>query len=464
MTLDFWRIFIINNTLSTELATALTMIAITEGTNGQSHIKLRQTRPNSLRVMLYLEMYLDTSDRLLDEFFENVKHEQLDFTKVTGQPHPSPTERPGFHRLADKDPEARNASWTTFFFGIWDVICGLREKSKVDPSTAREDYFIPKENGLTHGMMMKVQPVGDLEPMSLWFGAEEIACQRVISLAKHHRGPKWVPVDEDRVSNSILAMKGRDILAFYNRNFPMSALVHTNPEFLEDETPDVTWQIQKLLNVEAEILMRRDPNRAVRLVGLASRKKPLAALAAPTTGKPPAYKSTDKSTTPKEKDLCRAFTKTGECRFGDSCRFGHVASADAPTAAANLPAAVALQDLEEDQMGPDLEEFTCGTRIAPECTKTFKTCSSFWVELEKKHSKDFVTPISCKHCRKLNRENWNNRQRRPPAKVDNDDKPVEVVPDLAMAVVEPDDRQFLLTWMQMMMTRWLTMPRDSTQI
>ena len=122
----------------------------------------------------------------------------------------------------------------------------------------------------------------------------------------------------------------------------MSALVHTNHEFLEDGTPDVIWQIQKLLIVEAEILMRRDPNRAVRLVGLASRKKPLAAHVAPATGKPPAYKSTDKSTTPKKKDLCRAFTKTGECRFGDSCRFGHAASADAPAAAANLPAAIAL--------------------------------------------------------------------------------------------------------------------------
>jgi hypothetical protein len=244
--------------------------------------------------------------------------------------------------------------------------------------------------------------------------------------------------------------------------------VHTNHEFLEDGTPDVTWQIQKLLIVEAEILMRRDPNRAVRLVGLASRKKPLAAPAAPTTDKPPAYKSTDKSTTPKKNDLCRTFTKLGECRFGNSCRFGHVASADAPIAVANLPAAIALQDPEEDQMGPDLEELTCGTSlsIALECTKTFKTCPSLWVELGKKHSKDFVTPASCKHCKKLKRENWNNRQRRPPAKVDNDDKSVEVVAELTMAAVEPADEQFFssLTWMQMMMTRWLTMPRDSTQI
>ena len=97
-------------------------------------------------------------------------------------------------------------------------------------------------------MMMKIQPDGDLEPMSLWFGAEEIACQRVISLAKQHRKPKWPPDDEERVSNSILAMKGRDIMAFYNRNFSLSTLVHANHEFLEDGTPDVTWQIQKLLH------------------------------------------------------------------------------------------------------------------------------------------------------------------------------------------------------------------------
>ena len=76
------------NNFSTELATALTVIAITEGTTGQSHIELRQTRANTLRVMLYLEMYLDTPDHLLDEFFEDVKDETLDFTKVTGQTHP----------------------------------------------------------------------------------------------------------------------------------------------------------------------------------------------------------------------------------------------------------------------------------------------------------------------------------------------------------------------------------------
>ena len=42
-----------------------------------------QTRANALRVMLYTEMYLDTPDHILDEFFENVKDETLDFTKVT---------------------------------------------------------------------------------------------------------------------------------------------------------------------------------------------------------------------------------------------------------------------------------------------------------------------------------------------------------------------------------------------
>ena len=52
----------------------------TEGTIGQSHTELRLTRTNSLRVMLYLEMYLDTPDSRLDEFFEDVKDEQLDFT------------------------------------------------------------------------------------------------------------------------------------------------------------------------------------------------------------------------------------------------------------------------------------------------------------------------------------------------------------------------------------------------
>ena len=98
------------NTFSTEQATALTVIAITEGTTGQSHIELRQTRANTLRVMLYMEMYLDTPDHLLNAFFEDAKDEMLDFTKVTGQTNPSPTERPGFHRLADKDPEARNHS------------------------------------------------------------------------------------------------------------------------------------------------------------------------------------------------------------------------------------------------------------------------------------------------------------------------------------------------------------------
>ena len=37
LTLDFWRIFIMKSNLSTELATALTVIAITEGTTSQSH-------------------------------------------------------------------------------------------------------------------------------------------------------------------------------------------------------------------------------------------------------------------------------------------------------------------------------------------------------------------------------------------------------------------------------------------
>ena len=72
-------------------------------------------------------------------------------------------------------------------------------------------------------------------------------------------------------------MKGRDIMTSYNRNFVVSTLVHANHEFLEGGTPDVTWQIQKLLILEAETLMRRDPNRATRLDGLASRKKPPAA-------------------------------------------------------------------------------------------------------------------------------------------------------------------------------------------
>jgi len=46
-------------------------------------------------------------------------------------------------------------------------------------------------------------------------------------------------------------MKGRDILVFYNRNSSLSKLVHANHEFLESGTPDVTWQIQKLLILEA---------------------------------------------------------------------------------------------------------------------------------------------------------------------------------------------------------------------
>jgi len=134
-------------------------------------------------------------------------------------------------------------------------------------------------------MMMKVMPDGDLEPMSLWFGDEEIACQQVISLAKQHKKPKWVPDNEERVSNSILAMKGRNVLTFYNRNFSLSTLVHDNHEFLEGGTPDVTWEIQKLLILQAEALMRKDPNRAVRLDGLASRKKAPAAPATPAADK-----------------------------------------------------------------------------------------------------------------------------------------------------------------------------------
>lgn len=188
------------------------------------------------------------------------------------------------------------------------------------------------------------------------------------SLAKQHRKPKWVPDDEERVSNSILAIKGRDILTFYNRNFSLSTLVHSNHEFLKDGTPDVTWLIQKLLIFEAKTLMRRDPNRAVRLNGLASRDKPPAAPAAPAADKP-----TNESTTLKRKDICRTFKSTGECRFGDDCRFGHAASADAPAAATYLPVAVAIQDPEEGQMGVDLEEFTCGADLGPGCAKTYKT-------------------------------------------------------------------------------------------
>ena len=77
----------------------------------------------------------------------------------------------------------------------------------------------------------------------------------------------------------------------------------------KDGTPDVTWQIQKLLILEAETLMRRDPNRAVRLNGLASRNKPSAAPAAPAADKPP-----NESTTLKKKDLCRTFKSTGKLR------------------------------------------------------------------------------------------------------------------------------------------------------
>ena len=101
-----------------------------------------------------------------------------------------------------------------------------------------------------------------------------------------------------------------------------------------------------------------------------------------------------------------------------------------------------MQDPDEDQMGIDLEEFTCGADLGPGCTKTYKTCPSFWIELGKKQHKAYVTPSSCRYCRKIKRENWNNH-RRPNAKVDSDDKPVEVVADLAMAALEPADEPFL---------------------
>ena len=52
----------------------------------------------------------------------------------------------------------------------------------------------------------------------------------------------------------------------------------------------MTWKIQKLLILQAEALMRKDPNRAVRLDGLASRKKAPAAPAAPAADKSPADK------------------------------------------------------------------------------------------------------------------------------------------------------------------------------
>ena len=100
---------------STELATTLTLIAIAEGTTGQLHIELRQTRANTLRVVLYTEMYLDTPYHILDEFFEDVKDETLDFTKVTEQTHPAQAGRPGVHRFANTDPKARTNSWARVF-------------------------------------------------------------------------------------------------------------------------------------------------------------------------------------------------------------------------------------------------------------------------------------------------------------------------------------------------------------
>ena len=188
--------------------------------------------------------------------------------------------------------------------------------------------------------------------------------------------------------------------------------------------------------------MRKDPNRAVCLVGLASRKNPLAAPDASATDKPPALKSTDKSTTPKKGGICKTFKKTGKCRFGDSCRFGHVASAGTPAAAANLPAAVTIQDPDEDQMGIDLEEFTCGADLGPGCTKTYKTCPSFWIELGRKKHKNYVTPLSCKYCRNIKRENWSNNLS-PNTKVGSDGKPVDEVADLAMAALQPADEPFI---------------------
>ena len=148
--------------------------------------------------------------------------------------------------------------------------------------------------------------------------------------------------------------------------------MHANHEFLEGGTPDATWQIQKLLILEVEAPMRRDPNRDVRLDGLANRNKPPAAPTALVADKLPADKSTDKSTTSKKKGRCRVFKSTGECRIGDTCSFGHAASADAPATATNLPVAVTMQDPEGDQMGVNLEEFTCGADLGPGCTETYK--------------------------------------------------------------------------------------------
>lgn len=432
LTVDFWKVLIMKNQFSTELATAVTVIAITDGTTNKTHSDLRQSRANTLRVMLYLEMYLDAQDHLLGSYFDDVKTGDLDFTSITGQTHPSPSERPGFHRLADRDPVVRDRNWTAFFTGVCNVICGIREKAKVDPSTAREDYFISSSS---HGLMMRIQPDGDLEPVSVWFGAEEIACNRLVSLATMRRKPKWLPDTEDRVKNSITAMKGRDILPFYNRNFPLSVLVQDNHEFLEGGTPDVSWEIQKLLIQEAEAIMRRDPSRAVRLDSRQQTPATPSAAEPPTPAAPktPPAAPAGAPKPKKPKGPCRAFASTGECRFGANCRFGHDADTAAkPAATANLPAAVAMQDPEEDQMGPDLTEFTCGACLGPGCAATFKTCPSFWTALGLKQHKAYVTPNACKYCRTIKRANFN-ANRRVNTKVDADGKPVEEVAALAMA-------------------------------
>ena len=104
-------------------------------------------------------------------------------------------------------------------------------------------------------------------------------------------------------------MKGRDILAFYNRNFSLSVLVQDNHEFLEGGTLDVTWETQKSLILEAEGLMRRDPNRAIRLDARSKTH------AAPTPGGSPAPKTpaaapaapANKDNSAKPKKSCRIF-------------------------------------------------------------------------------------------------------------------------------------------------------------
>ena len=137
-----------------------------------------------------------------------------------------------------------------------------------------------------------------------------------------------------------------------------------------------------------------------------------------------------------KKRLCRIFKKTGNCRFGDTCRFEHVVSAGTPAAAADLPAAVAIKDPDEDQMGIDLEEFTCGADLGPGCTGFFKTCPSSWIELGKKHNKDFVTPTACRYCRKLKKEFRNGHTN---AKIDSNARPVRHVISRAMTAAGPEN-------------------------